>query len=312
MTLCIEFVMMSIETVRIRNFMSNLKKIAITTDSNSGILPEELQHEGVFILPMPFLIDGAPYYENVNLTQDEFYVLLNKQATVSTSQPSPADMAEFWTEILKEYDEIVHIPMSSGLSQSCASAAITAQDFDGKVHVVDNRRISVTLKESVFNALALRAQGKSAAEIKEYLIDTASDSSIYIAVDTMKYLKKGGRVTPAAAMIGTILKIKPILQIHGDKLDKFALPRNMLKAKEIMKEAVKKDLENIYSDYLANGELELCVAHTNNEAQAEIFLKEVQAAFPNIPVRFCEPLSLSISCHTGPGALGISVTRIVK
>lgn len=291
--------------------MSKTKKIAIVTDSNSNLLPTDAP-EGVFVLPMPFLINGEPYLENINLSQSEFYSLLDSQAVVSTSQPSIGDLTDLWTELLNDYDEVVHIPMSSGLSQSCATATNAAKDFNGRVFIVDNHRISVTLKHSVFDAVKLREQGYSAAQIKEKLEKMSFDGSIYIAVDTMKYLKKGGRVTPAAAMIGTILKIKPILQIHGDKLDKFALPRNMLKAKEIMKEAVKKDLENIYSDYLANGELELCVAHTNNEAQAEIFLKEVQAAFPNIPVRFCEPLSLSISCHTGPGALGISVTRIVK
>ena len=221
---------------------------------------------------------------------------------------------EFWREGLKEHDCILYLPMSSGLSGSCNTAMMLAQDeeFEGKVFVVDNGRVSTPLVRAIMDAIEMVEEGLSAEKIKEILEAHKLEASIYITVDTLHYLKKGGRVTPAAAMIGTILKIKPILQIHGDKLDKFALPRNMLKAKEIMKEAVKKDLENIYSDYLANGELELCVANTNNEAQAEIFLKEVQTAFPNIPVRFCEPLSLSISCHTGPGALGISVTRIVK
>ena len=312
MTLDIEFGMMNIETKRIRSFMSNFKKIAVTTDSNSGILPDELKHEGVFILPMPFLIDGKPYYENVNLSQENFYVLLNKQAAVSTSQPSPADMAEFWTEILKEYDEIVHIPMSSGLSQTCASATIVAQDFNGRVHVVDNRRISITLKESVFNALALRQQGKTALEIKNYLLETAGDSSIYIVVDTMKYLKKGGRVTPAAAMIGSILKIKPILQIQGAKLDRYALAKSISKAKETMKNAIKHDLTTRFATLVKNGEIGLSVAHTNNQAEAERFLEEIKDAFPNIPIRFCDALSLSVSCHIGPGSLAIATSRIVK
>lgn len=292
--------------------MSSLKKIAVTTDSNSGILPEELKAEGVFVLPMPFLIDGEPYYENVNLTQEEFYTLLDKQASVSTSQPSPGELTEFWTGILKEYDEIVHIPMSSGLSQSCASAELLAQDFEGKVHVVDNRRISVTLKESIFNALALREQGKSAAEIKEYLVDTAGDSSIYIAVDTMKYLKKGGRVTPAAAMIGSILKIKPVLQIQGAKLDRFALAKSISKAKELMKNAMKNDLATRFASLVENGEIGLSVAHTHNLAEAERFREEIKAQFPNVPIRFCDALSLSVSCHIGPGALAIAASRIVK
>ncbi|MBQ8446521.1 MAG: DegV family protein, partial [Clostridia bacterium] len=183
--------------------MSNAKKIAIVTDSNSGITPETAKELGVFVVPMPFLINGDPYFENINLSQEEFYVLLANQASVSTSQPSPGDLAELWDNILQDHDELVHIPMSSGLSQSCATAMSLAQDYNGKVHVVDNHRISVTQKESVCDALKLREMGKSAAEIKEYLEKTAAASSIYIAVDTMKYLKKGGRVTPAAAMIGT-------------------------------------------------------------------------------------------------------------
>lgn len=292
--------------------MSNQRKIAVTTDSNSGIMPDELKNEGVFILPMPFLIDNAAYYENINLSQDEFYALLDKQSSVSTSQPSPADMADFWTEILKEYDEIVHIPMSSGLSQSCASASIAAQDFNGKVYVVDNRRISVTLKESIFNALTLRAQGKTAAEIKEFLVETAGDASIYIAVDTMKYLKKGGRVTPAAAMIGTILKIKPVLRLQGAKLDRFALAKSISKAKEVMKNAMKHDLSGRLASLAENGELGISVAYTNNRAEAELFLEEIKSSFPNLPVRFCDALSLSVACHIGPGALAIAASRIVK
>lgn len=291
--------------------MSKQMKLAIVTDSNSGLLPNEAP-EGVFVLPMPFLINGEPYLENVNLTQEGFYGLLDAQANVSTSQPSIGDVADLWTELLQEYDEIVHLPMSSGLSQSCATATNLAKDFDGKVFVVDNHRISVSLKHSVMDAVKLREKGKTGAEIKACLEEMAFDGSIYIAVDTMKYLKKGGRVTPAAAMIGTILKLKPILQIHGDKLDKYALPRNMQKAKELMKEAIKTDIENAYASYAANDELELCVAHTDNYEQAATFVEDVKASFPNLTVRFCEPLPLSISCHIGPGALGISVTRVIK
>lgn len=291
--------------------MSKQLKIAIVTDSNSGILPNEAP-DGVFVLPMPFLVNGEPYLENINLTQKGFYQLLDAQANVSTSQPSIGDVTDLWTELLRSYDEIVHIPMSSGLSQSCATAENLAKDFHGKVFVVDNHRISVTLKYSIMDAVKLREQGQTGAEIKEYLEKTAFDTSIYIAVDTMKYLKKGGRVTPAAAMIGTILKLKPILQIHGDKLDKYALPRNMQKAKDAMKQAVKEDIENVYAKYAENDELELSVAYTDNRADGEKFVEELKALFPNMPVRFCEPLSLSISCHIGPGALGVAVTRILK
>lgn len=199
-------------------------KTAIITDSNSGITQKEGKELGIFVLPMPFLIDGEPYLEDINLTQKEFYEhLKNPETNVSTSQPSIGDVIDLWNEVLRNYDEIVHIPMSSGLSQTCATAEALAKDFGGKVHVVNNQRISITQKESVFDALKLLERGKSGTEIKEYLEATKFDSSIYIAVDTMKYLKKGGRVTPAAAAIGSILKIKPVLQIQGEKLDKFAL-----------------------------------------------------------------------------------------
>ena len=219
------------------------KKIAIITDSNSGILPNENLSSGVFVLPMPFLVNGEPYLENVNLTHEKFYQLLKADASLSTSQPSLGDVAELWQEVLKTYDEIVYIPMSSGLSQSCANAKNLAKEFGGKVFVVDNHRISVMQKESVLDAVKLRERGHNAKQICEYLENTASQSSIYIAVDTMKYLKKGGRITPTAAMIGGILKLNPILQIQGEKLDKYAVSRGMNKAREIMKSALKKDIE---------------------------------------------------------------------
>ena len=293
-------------------FMSNAKKIAIVTDSNSGITPEAAKELGVFVVPMPFLINGDPYFENINLSQEEFYVLLANQASVSTSQPSPGDLTELWDNILQDHDELVHIPMSSGLSQSCATAMSLAQDYNGKVHVVDNHRISVTQKESVCDALKLREMGKSAAEIKEYLEKTAATSSIYIAVDTMKYLKKGGRVTPAAAMIGTILKLKPILQIHGERLDKYVLARGSVKAKEILKAAVKSDLETTFAKYVEKGEMTISLAYTDNKDEAMQFAEEIKTMFPNIPFRFCEPLSLSVACHIGTGAIGLTCTRILK
>ena len=291
--------------------MSNAKKIAIVTDSNSGITPEEATQLGVFVLPMPFLINGEPHFENINLSQEEFYVLLAQQASVSTSQPSPGDLTELWDTILQTHDELVHIPMSSGLSQSCATAMALAQDYKGRVQVVDNHRISVTLKESVCDAIKLRNAGKSAAEIKDYLQTTSADSSIYIAVDTMKYLKKGGRVTPAAAMIGTILKLKPILQIHGERLDKYALARGSVKAKETLKTALKNDFETKYAQYVQNGEMSFSLAYTDNRDEALQFAEELKTMFPNIPFRFCEPLSLSVACHIGMGAIGLTCTRIL-
>lgn len=289
--------------------MSIQKKIAIVTDSNSGISQDI--PEGVFVVPMPCLINDLDYFEGINLTYDEFYKMLADNANVSTSQPSIGNLSEFWTNVLKDYDEIVHIPMSSGLSQSCATAENLAKDFHGRVHVVDNHRISITLKESVYDAIKLREQGKSAAQIKEYLIQTATDSAIYIAVDTMKYLKKGGRVTPAAAMIGSILKIKPVLQIHGEKLDRYVLARGSIKAREALKEALKKDLETTFAEYTAKGEMCISVAYTDNPAETEKFIAEFKAIMPNIPVHFTDPLPLSVSCHIGPGALGVSCARFI-
>ncbi len=289
-----------------------MKKIAITTDSNSGILQEDVAEQSIFVLPMPFLVNDEPHFENIDLSQKQFYELLAQNASVSTSQPSIGDLTAFWEDILKDYDEIVHVPMSSGLSQSCATAKMLAKEFNGKVFVVDNHRISITLKESVFDAVKLREQGYDGQAISEYLEKSGSESSIYIAVDTMKYLKKGGRVTPAAAAIGTILRLKPVLQIQGERLDKFAIARGLLKAKETMKTAIKNDLENRFKDFVANGEMTVSVAHTNAPDDAQAFAEELKVLFPNIPFRFCDPLSLSVSCHIGPGALAVAISRIIK
>lgn len=289
-------------------------KIAITTDSSSGILINEAKEQGIFVLPMPFLIDGECYFEGINLSQDDFYKKLNENAEVSTSQPSVGELTDFWTALLQEYERIVHIPISSSLSQSYSAATNLAntEEFAGKVTVVDNRRISVTLKQSVYNAAKLRDQGNTPEEIKTFLESNASNSSIYIAVDTMKYLKKGGRVSPAAATIGSILKIKPVLQIHGGKLDKFALARGSLKAKETMKTAIKNDIETRFGTLIENGEFALFVAHTNCQDEAKKFGKELQTLFPNIPVTYCDALSLVVSCHIGAGALAVACARIVK
>ncbi len=291
--------------------MNPIKKIAVTTDSNSGLLQKEVEGKDIFVLPMPFLVAGECYFENVNLTQTDFYRLLAEGADLSTSQPSVGELTDFWLSILKEYDQIVHIPMSSGLSQSYASATALSKEFDGRVLVVDNHRISVTLKESVLDAAKLRNKGKTAEEIKTYLEETSRDSSIYIAVDTMKYLKKGGRITPAAAMIGTILKIKPVLQIHGEKLDKYVLARNAVKAKEAMKEGLKRDLNGEFGELVKTGEMSIYVAHTDNEIEAEKFAEELKIAFPHLPVRGHAPLPISISCHIGPKALAVACVRSI-
>jgi len=287
-------------------------KIAIVTDSNSGITQAEAKKEGIFVVPMPFLINDEQFYEDINLTQEGFYEKLKSDANVSTSQPIVGELLEFWDNILKDYDEMIYIPMSSGLSQSCATAQSLAKDYGGKVHVVDNQRISVTQRASVEDAQKLIATGKGAAEIAQYLIDTKFDSSIYIMVDTMKYLKKGGRVTPAAAAVATMLKLRPVLQIQGEKLDKFTIAKTVKQAKSAMIEQMKKDMNTRFATFRKNGEMKLFVAHTDNKAEADIFADEIRAAFPDIPVTHVDPLSLSVSCHIGPGSLAVACARIVK
>ncbi len=290
-----------------------MAKVKIVTDSNSGITQAEAEKLGISVLPMPFLIDGEQFFEDVNLTQEEFYAHLKKDAAVSTSQPAIGDVTDLWDKLLQEGDcELVHIPMSSGLSESCHTAEALAKEYGGKVLVVNNQRISISQKQSVYDAIELVKHGKSAAEIKEYLENTKYDSSIYIALDTLKYLKKGGRLTPAAALIGTILKIKPVLQIQGEKLDAFKKVNTLKKAKEVMIAALRSDLTTRFAKYAASGEMTIAVAHTDNYGEAEIFVNELKAAFPEIPVTFADPLSLSVSCHIGPGSLACSAIRIVK
>lgn len=284
-------------------------KTAIVTDSNSGITQSQAKELGVFVVPMPVLIDGEQYFEDISLTQEEFYEKLKADAQVSTSQPSAYDVGELWTDILKEYDNIVHIPMSSSLSETCNSLAHLANtQFAGKVFVVDNKRISITMRQSVIDALNMVKDGKSAEEIAAFLTETGAQSSIYIMVDTLKYLKKGGRVTPAVAAIGTLLKIKPVLQIQGGKLDQFSKVRKIADAKTTMINAIKHDLETRFADLRANGKMTLAVAHTQNSEEAEIFKSEIKAAFPDVEFTFTEPLSLSIACHTGPGTLAVAAT----
>ncbi len=289
--------------------MANVK---IVTDSNSGITQQEAKKLGIFVLPMPFLINGEEFFEDINLTQAEFYKHLAQDASVSTSQPSTVSVTELWENLLKDDSEIVHIPMSSALSESCHTAENLAKNYDGRVHVVDNQRISITQKQSVYDAITLAEQGKSGVEIREILLKTKLDSSIYISLETLKYLKKGGRLTPAAALIGTILKIKPVLQIQGGKLDAFKKVHTLKQAKDVMLTAIKNDLEKRFSALVNSGELQISVAHTNNYEEAERFVNEIHAIFPEVPVAFCNPLSLSVACHIGPGALAIGCSRIIK
>ena len=288
-----------------------MKKIAIMTDSNSGITQKEGQELGITVLPMPFTIGDKNYFEDINLTQEQFYEKLTDNEDIVTSQPIVGDILDVWDKLLEEYDEIVHIPMSSGLSGSCATAAMLAEDYDGRVEVVNNQRISVTLKQSVLDALHLAATGKSAKEIKEILEETKFDSSIYIMVDTLKYLKKGGRITAAAAAIGTILNLKPVLQIQGEKLDAFAKARNVKQAKRLMIEAMKKDMETRFPQFEADKSMRIQVAYTYNRDVAEEFANEVREAFPGHEINI-EPLALSVACHIGPGSLAIACANSLE
>ena len=279
-------------------------KIAVVTDSNSGITQAQGKEMGVFVIPMPFMINEETYYEDINLTQAEFYQRLADQADISTSQPSPDEVMKMWDEVLKEYDQLVHIPMSSGLSGSCQTAMMLAEDYDGRVAVVNNQRVSVTQKQSVIDALSMAEKGKNAAEIRDILEETKFDSSIYITLDTLYYLKKGGRITPAAAALGMLLKLKPVLTIQGEKLDAFAKARTMKQAKSMMMTAIAKDLETRFHDKDCK-HTTLMIAHTNNQEAAEEFKKEVAEAFPGAEICM-DNLSLSIACHLGPGTLALA------
>ncbi|MCQ2541799.1 MAG: DegV family protein [Lachnospiraceae bacterium] len=289
-----------------------MAKIAIITDSNSGLSQEEAKELGVFMIPMPFEIDGKEYLDGINLERDAFYEFQTNDSEIFTSQPAPQTVMDLWDEVLKEYDEIIHIPMSSGLSSSLQTAKMLADDYDGKVYAVDNQRISVTMVDSIVDAMYLRDKGLSAKEIGERLESEGLNSSIYITLDTLKYLKKGGRITPAAAAIGTLLKIKPVLQIQGEKLDAFAKVRTMSAAKSIMINAVKSDVAGRISE---NGKYKyvINIAHTNNLEAAQEFEKEIRLAIPEYKgeIRIME-LSLSVTCHIGPGALALAVSRVVE
>ena len=286
--------------------IKNMSKLAIITDSNSGITQRRGKELGIFVLPMPFFIDGQLFLEDITLTQEQFYERLGADSDISTSQPSPGDVMELWEKILRDYDEIVHIPMSSGLSSSCATAMSIADEYDGRVQVVNNQRISVTQEQSVYDAMKLRDEGKSAKEIKEILEKEKFLSSIYITVDTLKYLKKGGRVTPAAAAVGTVLNLKPVLTIQGEKLDAFAKVRGLKSAKKVMKEAMKKDLEERFG----GKKVHLEAAYTCTHEEAQEWKKELEKNF-GMEV-YMAPLSLSVSCHIGQGALAVAAAKKVE
>ena len=285
-------------------------KVAIVTDSNSGITQEQGKELGVFVLPMPFFIDGQMFLEDITLTQEQFYEKLGADSDISTSQPSPGDVMELWEKVLKEYDEIVCIPMSSGLSTTCFTAISIAEEYKGRVQVVDNQRISVTQAQSVYDAMKLRDDGMTAAQIREVLEREKLQASIYITVDTLKYLKKGGRITPAAAAIGTVLNLKPVLQIQGEKLDAYAKVRGKKQAKRVMLKAMRDDFDHRFAALVEKGEMCLFGAYTGTPEEAEEFKKEIAEVFPGYSVN-ADPLSLSVACHIGNGALAIACAKRV-
>lgn len=285
-------------------------KIAAATDSNSGITQEQAKQLGVHVLPMPFIIDGQMYYEGVDLTHEEFFRRMEEGADITTSQPSPGEVTDFWDKLLEEYDAVVYIPMSSGLSGSCQTAMLLAEDYEGKVYVVNNQRISVTQMQSVLDARDLIKKGYAAAQIRDILEETKFDSSIYVTVTTLKYLKKGGRITPAAAMLGTLLQIKPVLTIQGEKLDAFSKARTLKQGKTIMMTALKKDLETRFHDPEARHTW-LEIAYTCSDEMAQEFKETVAEIYPDANICIA-PLSLSIACHIGPGCLAVACSGHLK
>ena len=288
-----------------------MSKVAVMTDTNSGIIKDEAKTLGVALLPMPFIIDGKDYLEGVNLTHEEFYKLLDEGADVSTSQPTPASICDMWESLLESgYDEVVYIPMSSGLSQSCETAIGFSKQYDGKVFVVNNQRISVTQRQSVVDAVKLAGLGKSGKEIKEILERDTLGASIYITVDTLKYLKKGGRVTATGAALGSVLNIKPVLQIQGEKLDAYAKVRGMKAARQTMIEAMKNDVKTRFAELEKSGRLAIYIAYSYvDDETLQSWIDEVQESFPSYEI-VSNPLSLSVACHIGKGALAVAACII--
>lgn len=288
-------------------------KTAVMTDSNSGITPEEAKRLGIYSLSMPVIIDGNVYFEGKDITQEQFYGDMIAGKDVTSSQPSPGDVMDMWDEILKsDFEQIVYIPMSSGLSASCHAATQLAQEYDGKVQVVDDHRISVTMRQSVMEAKWMAEKGATAAEIKKKLEEDAYNSSIYIAVDTLEYLKKGGRVTAAGAAIGAVLNIKPVLTIQGEKLDAFTKVRGMKKAEMKMLDAIEEDLNNRFGD-VDRKRIRIGAAGTFlKEEDAKQWHHMVKERFSDVKDVYYDPLSFSIGCHVGPDAIGIGISVISR
>ncbi|WP_337461193.1 DegV family protein [Jutongia sp.] len=288
-----------------------MSKIAVMTDSNSGITQIEAKEMGIIVLPMPFIIDGKTYYEDISLTQEEFYEKLAQNADVSTSQPSVEDVLKYWDKALEDADELVYIPMSSGLSGSCSTAQMLSKDYNGRVQVVDNQRISVTQRQSAVDAMELAGRGMNAAQIKELLEQEKMQSSIYIMLDTLTYLKKGGRITPAAAALGTALRLKPVLQIQGEKLDAFTIARTKKQGVAKMINAMETDIKERFGGMENMDHIHIEVAHTANEEAAKEFEEELREHFGVKNEIICNPLSLSVSCHIGPGALAVACSKAI-
>lgn len=289
-----------------------MQRVAVITDSNSGITQMEAKELGIRVVPMPFFVNEKTYYEDISMTQEEFFRFLEQGADVTTSQPSPETLTDLWKELLKSYEGIVYIPMSSGLSSACGTAMMLSfeDEFEGRVFVVDNQRISVTQRQSVLDAIEMAKKGYSAEQIKDILMREKFESSIYIMVDTLTYLKKGGRVTPAAAAIGTMLRIKPVLQIQGEKLDAYAKVKTLKQAKSTMIKAIRRDLEERFHDPDGDN-FHMEIAYTADDTEAQIFKEELIAEFPGHDI-WVAPLSLSVSCHIGPGALAFAISKKVK
>lgn len=282
-----------------------MSKVAVLTDSNSGITQAQAKEIGVSVIPMPFFIDGEQYFEDISLSQEEFYKKLVENADISTSQPSVGELQERFDLLLKDYDEIVFIPMSSGLSGTCQTATILAEDYDGRVQVVNNQRISVTQRQSVLDAFMLVSKGYSAAKVKEVLEREKMQSSIYITLETLKYLKKGGRITPAAAAIGTVLNLKPVLQIQGEKLDAFSKTRGKAPAKKVMLKAIESDLNGRFAEAYKAGRVHIEAAYTGNKEEASEWAQLIRETYPDFDFHM-DPLSLSVACHIGYGAIAIA------
>lgn len=285
-----------------------MSRVAIVTDSNSGITQAAAKEYGIYVLPMPFMINEETFFEDIDLTQDQFYEKLQSGANIATSQPSPESVTRLWDQVLEEYDELVHIPMSSGLSGSCQSAMVLAGDYEGRVQVVNNQRISVTQRQSCLDAKLLADKGKSARQIRGVLEEDKFNSSIYIMLDTLYYLKKGGRITPAAAAIGTMLRLKPVLQIQGEKLDAFAKARTITQGKGIMTNAVRNDMEKRFGGAPDPAKHWISMAYTYDREAGEQFREEVKELFPGFEIHM-DPLSLSVACHIGPGALAVTCSK---